>query len=283
MPEKLNAKELCAKARRLRKVILEMCIARGGHLASSFSCIEILVCLYYGGLLKFDPRRPGWNGRDRFVLSKGHAEAAYYAVLADLGFFPSGWLDEQYRRGLCRLGGHPDHKLPGVEVSTGALGHGLGMAVGMALAARSDRSERKHVVLMGDAECTEGAVWEAALLASCHKLDNLLAIVDRNRIGSLDFTENYTSLDPLADKWRAFGWQVAECDGHDPGRLLQCLEDLGASRHPAPRMLIAHTVKAKGIDFMENDPIWHVRSLDDPSLIAEARRQVEGGGPDGHA
>ncbi len=283
MLKKLSDKQLTAKAHRLRKVVLEMCIARGGHLASSFSCIEILVTLYYGGLLRFDPHRPDWPARDRFVLSKGHAETAYYAVLADVGFFPASWLGKYYRRGDCRLGGHPDDKIPGVEVSTGALGHGLGLAVGMALAARARQANRRHFVLMGDAECTEGAVWEAALLAAARRLGNLVAIVDRNRIGSIDYTENYSCLQPLADKWRAFGWQVRQCDGHAPGQILQALEDLLASRSSSPGILIAHTVKGKGIDFMENDPIWHVRPLKDPALVEAARMQLEGGPWHGHA
>ncbi len=276
MQKNLTAKQLAETARRLRKVVLEMCIARGGHLASSFSCLEILVTLYHGGVLRFDPRRPDWPARDRFVLSKGHAEAAYYAVLADLGFFPSFWLEKHYRRGECRLGGHPDHRLPGVEVSTGALGHGLGLAVGMAMAAKAERVARRQFVLMGDAECTEGAVWEAALLAARRELDNLVAIIDRNRIGSIDYTENYTRLEPFKDKWQAFGWQVEQCDGHDPSQLLQKLDSLLESQNPAPGMLIANTVKGKGIDFMEDDPIWHVRPLQDHDLIAAARRQVEG-------
>lgn len=266
---------LIPRTAELRRLILEICLANGGHLASSFSCLEILVSLYQGGILRINPQNPDWPERDRFVLSKGHAETALYAVLADCGFFPRQWLFSNYRQGDCRLGGHPDHKIAGVEVSTGALGHGLGLAVGMAMAAKAKLSQRRIFVLMGDAECTEGSVWEAAMLAARQQLSNLVAIIDRNRIGSIDYTENYTKLEPLAAKWVAFGWHVVQCDGHDLDQLGRCFGQLLTSRIDSPKLLLAHTVKGRGISFMENDPIWHVKPLKRKDQIEEARRQLQ--------
>ncbi len=269
--------QLKLKSNSIRRAILEMSIRSGGHIASSFSCVEILVMLYHGGVLKIDPKNPKWDGRDRFFLSKGHAETGLYAVLADMGFFPSVWLDTCYRRGRCRLGGHPDRKIPGVEITSGSLGHGMGVASGCALAAKMDGKPHSHFVLLGDAECTEGSVWEAAMFAQKHELANLFAIVDRNHIGSLDYTKNYTGLEPFEDKWRAFGWDIKVCNGHCFTELFEAVEYAGNRHNSQPFVLIAETVKGKGVSFMENEPSWHVRSLTEENEIAQARKELREG------
>ncbi len=270
----LPVPDLPRKANALRNTVLEMGYAHGGHISTSFSCMEILVALYYGNVLRIDPNDHAWPERDRFILSKGHAETALYAVLADRGFFPAAWLQENYRRGLCRLGGHVDSKVPGVELSTGSLGHGLGVGCGLALGARMDRLAWATFVMLGDAECSEGSVWEAAMFAAQHRLGNLVAIVDRNAIGSLDHTRNYVALEPLADKWRAFGWEVVEVErGHDFAALLAALPAGRPLEGERPRVAIVHTVKGKGISFMEDDPVWHVRAVT-ADLIERAREDL---------
>jgi transketolase len=266
--------DLKRRAIRIRKKILDMCLRSGGHIVSSFSCVDILVALYYGDVLKVDSKNPEWEDRDRFILSKGHGETALYAVLSDKGFFPAEWTETSYRQNDCCLGGHPDIKTPGIEVTTGALGHGLGLAAGISLAARMDGKSHLQFVLMGDAECTEGSVWEAALFASKHKLNNLIVIIDRNRIGSIDFIENYTSLEPFSDKWRAFGWAVTTCNGHDFGELLQALHNARKQADTRPHVILAETVKGKGISFMENDPCWHARALTKEDEIQLAKEEL---------
>lgn len=270
----MNETKLRKKANQIRNKILDMAIKSRGRIASSFSCVEILVALYYGDILKISPKNPEWDERDRFILSKGHGETGLFAVLADLGFFPSNWIETSYRQGDCRLGGHPDRKIAGVEVTTGALGHGLGIAAGISLVAKMDGEPHFQYVLMGDAECTEGSVWEAALFASKHELNNLVAIVDRNHIGSLDFTENYTKLDPLPDKWEAFGWEVRVVNGHNFEELLSTFRYARSRDSKQPIVIIAETVKGKGVSFMENDPIWHVRALTDEENIQRAKKEL---------
>lgn len=247
------------KANWVRNRVFEMCLSGGGHLASSFSCVEILTSLYYGGILKIDPRDPQWEDRDRFILSKGHAAATLYAILADLGFFPFEELDN-YCKGLCLLGSHPDKSTPGIESTTGSLGHGLGIAAGIALAAKMDSKGHKTVVLLGDGECSEGAVWEAALFANKRRLDNLVAIVDRNQVCVTDFTEDCIGLEPLVDKWKAFGWQTIEVCGHSLDELVVAFRDFYKNDgNKKPFVIIANTIKGKGLSFMENNPAWHTR------------------------
>lgn len=277
-PSVLSAPDLVAKANHLRRRVLEMCYAHGGHISTCYSYVEILVALYHGGLLRHDPKRPDWDERDRFLLSKGHGETLLFAALADMGYFPDEWCDTSYRSGDCRLGGHVDHKIPGIETTSGALGHGLGLGCGMAWAAKQSGAHHNCFVLMGDAECSEGSVWEAALFAARHHLGNLVAIIDRNRIGSLDFTENYIALEPFADKWRAFGWDVREVvDGHDFSQLMPALAMDRPSGHEKPVLVLANTVKGKGVSLFENDPIWHVRAVTS-DLIEQARAELRGDG-----
>lgn len=266
--------ELRRIANRIRNVVVDMCARSGGHIASSLSCVELLVALYHGGVLRVSSQNPDQPSRDRFILSKGHAETVYYALLADLGYFPKSWLETSYRRGDCKLGGHPDHNLPGVEISSGALGHGLGIGAGLALAARLAGSPRRQIVLMGDAECTEGSVWEAAMFAASHKLDNLVGIVDRNMIGSLDFTDNYTALEPFAEKWSAFGWRTLTVDGHDFDALLPALDQACRPGQGAPSLIVAQTVKGKGVSFIENDPCWHVKCISCELEVSQAKEEL---------
>lgn len=262
------------KANELRNIILNMGIESGGHIASSFSCIDILVALYYGDILRIDPKNPEWEKRDRFILSKGHGEMALYSVLADMGFFPFERIDTSYRKGDCYLGGHPDCKIPGVEVTTGSLGHGLGLAAGISIAARMDGETHFQYVLMGDSECTEGSVWEAALFAAKHKLNNLIAIIDRNHLGVIDFTENFTSLEPFSDKWAAFGWDVTTVNGHNFEDILNAFKNIHMRDTNRPQLVIAETVKGKGISFMENNPIWHILGLSNEKDIEQAKQEL---------
>ena len=229
--------------------------ARRGHIGAAFSLIEILRVLY-DDVLRFDPREPRWPLRDRCILSKGHGCLALYALLADKGFFHS---DELFK--FCSadgiLGGHPDMgKVPGVEASTGALGHGLSIGVGFALNARHTKSGSRVFVIMGDGECNEGSVWEAAMCAGKHKLTNLTAIVDYNKHQSYSSTKEVQDLEPFADKWRSFGFGVREVDGHDVNALREVLK---ATPYEAdrPSALICHTVKGKGPKFAENNLNWH--------------------------
>jgi len=249
--------DLKKKAKWLRREVLEMCGHAGtGHVSSAFSCIEIMVALYYGGILRFDPTNPNWDERDRFIISKGQSGIAAYPLLADLGFFPASELSK-----FCQadgiLGVHASANIPGIEATTGSLGHGLGLATGLALAAKMDRKLYMTVVLLGDGECYEGAVWEAAMFAGHHQLNNLVAIVDRNMLCTIDFTENFLHLFPLEEKWKSFGWNVATIDGHSFAEIIATLKDLRSRRSTSPLVIIANTVKGKGISFMENVPIWH--------------------------
>lgn len=249
--------ELKKKANWVRSQILEMIASAGkGHIGGALSCTDILVALYYGGILRFDPSRKDWSERDRFILSKGHAGTALYAVLADLGFFPVSELRNYGQRG-CRLGGHPDKRVPGIEVDGGSLGHGLGIGAGLALGAKMDKKDFLAITLLGDGECYEGSVWESAMFASHHNLDNLVAIVDRNGLCAIDFTEDCNRLEPICDKWRSFGWEVTTVDGHSFEALLATFKGLRFRKANRPLAIIAKTIKGKGISFMENTPSYH--------------------------
>ena len=245
----------------IRRHGLEMThISRGSHIGAIFSLAEIMAVLYTG-VLRVDPTNPKWPGRDRLILSKGHAGAAVYAALAERGFFPVEELATHYANG-SRLSGHVSHKgVPGVEFSTGSLGHGLAVAAGMALGGRMDQADWRVYAVLGDGECDEGSVWEAALQAHQYALDNLIAVIDRNRMQSLDFSENTIALEPFADKWRSFGWHVRTADGHDVDALREAFEEARANRGTGkPSVIIAETVKGKGVSFMENDILWHYRT-----------------------
>lgn len=224
-----------------------------------------LLAVLYGGILQVRPEEPNWPGRDRFILSKGHGCAGLYAVLAERGFFPLTWLDDFYQNGT-RLAGHVTHHgVPGVEASTGSLGHGLSIACGMALAGKRNGERYRVFTLMSDGECDEGSVWEAALFASHHQLDNLIAIVDYNKIQSLGAVQDILALEPFRAKWEAFGWATREIDGHDTDQIEAAFKDIPFERRK-PTCLVAHTLKGKGVHFMENALLWHYRSPDAEEL-----------------
>ena len=245
----------------LRRQILEMAMKTGaGHISPCLSCVEILLTLYYGPILRFKHNDPKWPDRDRFILSKGHAALALYLILADLGFYPQDWLLKGW------VGGMAEPSCPGVETSTGALGHGLSVGAGMAYTAKMDGKDWKTVVLLGDGECQEGQVWEAAMWASSHKLNNLIAIIDRNRIQALDDTEKITALEPLSVRFQSFGWSVSTINGHSMDMLYRKLKEAYVNEQPKPTMIIADTIKGKGISFMENKPLWHWRLPNEEEL-----------------
>lgn len=241
----------------IRRHGIEMTHLSGGsHIASILSVADIVGVLY-SDVLHFDPRDPKKPDRDRFILSKGHAGAAIYAALAEKGFFDVEQLKTHYQNGSI-LSGHVSHKgVRGVEFSTGSLGHGLPVAAGMAQAAKLDGKNHYVYVVMGDGECDEGSVWEAALYANHYQLNHLVAIVDHNKMQSLDFCENTLKLSPFADKWKSFGWNVLDIDGHDHDALRDAFDQ--AKRSDRPTVIIANTVKGKGISFMEFDILWHYR------------------------
>jgi len=243
-------------SKEIRKKILKMMFdSQTSHTGSCLSCVEILTYLYFKVL-----RNQLKENRDRFILSKGHAVAALYATLAQKGFFPEKILDGYCQDG-GKLAGHSTKgSVPGIEASTGSLGHGLPMGVGMALAGKRDKKNYRVFVLMSDGECDEGSNWEAALFATHHKLDNLIAIIDYNKLQAFGRTNEVLNLEPLADKWKAFGWQVKEVDGHNFSEIKKAFSKI-PFRKGKPSLIIAHTIKGKGVSFMENKLEWHYRNL----------------------
>jgi transketolase len=242
-------------ARNTRKLILETLAEAGsGHPGGSLSAVELLVALYFHKM-KHDPQNPNWQDRDRFLLSKGHAAPLLYAILAQCGYFPVEELRTLRKLG-SRLQGHPDHRIPGVEIPGGSEGIGLSVGVGEALAGKLDVRGYKVYVLMGDGEQQEGEIWEAAMTASKYKLDNLIGIIDRNGIQQDGLTEQIMPLEPLAAKWRAFNWNVIEVDGYDYLQIIDAF-DFSETVRNRPTVIIAHTVKGKGVSFMEWSPHYH--------------------------
>ena len=246
-------------ARRIRAHALRMIHrAQVSHIGTCLSMADLLAVLY-GQALHVEPGRPDWPDRDRLILSKGHGAAIVYAVLAEKGFFPVEWLDTDCQDD-SHLAGHITHQgVPGVEVSTGSLGHGLSIGCGMALAAKQDRRPYRVFVIMSDGECDEGSTWEAVLFAPHHRLDNLIAIVDYNKIQSFGTMKEVLDLEPFADKWRAFRWAVREIDGHDYEQI-ECALSSVPFEPGKPSVVIAHTVKGKGVRFMEHQLAWHYKS-----------------------
>jgi transketolase len=252
----INSTPLDNRSRELRRTIVRMVEAgKRGHVGSAFSLVEILRVLY-DDVVKFNPRDPRWASRDRCILSKGHGCLALYALLADKGFFPETEL-WKFCKSEGILGGHPEYsKVPGVEASTGSLGHGLSIGIGMALNARHENANYRVFVVISDGESDEGSVWEAALCANKHHLHNLVVLVDYNKQQSYSTTFEVLDLDPLADKWRAFGFAVGEVDGHSLVELRSALSR--TPFHPdKPSVIICHTVKGKGVSFVENNLNWH--------------------------
>ena len=259
--EAINAHDPRTLAWLIRRNGLEMAhLSRGSHIGSVFSVAEIIAVLY-ASVLNVDPGNPKKADRDRLILSKGHAGSAVYAALAETGFFPVEELSTHYGNG-SRLSGHVSHKgVPGTEVSTGSLGHGLAIGAGMALGAKMDGDSWRTVVILGDGECDEGAVWEAALQASQFRLDRLVAVVDYNHMQSLDFVEKTLALEPFESKWKDFGWNTRSCDGHDTDALQNAFDWAWKNAgNEKPSVILAHTVKGKGVTFMENEILWHYRT-----------------------
>ena len=253
-------------AKEIRRKILKMNFdAKGSHIGSSLSCVEILTALYFK-VLKINPQKPRSDGRDRFVLSKGHAAAALYAVLAQRGFFP-----ENVLAGYCKDGGKlAGHSIrgcvPGVEVSTGSLGHGLPMANGMALAGKRDKKKHRIFVLMSDGEMDCGTTWESALIGAHHKLDNLIVIVDFNGLQAMGEVKDILNIEPLKDKWQAFDWEVREIDGHNFERIEKSLT-LPPLEKGKPRVIIAKTIKGYPISFMRGNNLYHYKNLSEKEYL----------------
>lgn len=273
-----TAAELAERARRVRADVLRMShVARAAHLASSLSCVDLLVALY-GEAARIDPLHPDDPGRDRLILSKGHASAALYATLAAHGFFPRERLDEYGREGGQMAEQMAPGCLPGVEAATGSLGHGLPLGVGMALAARIAGRDSRVFVLVSDGECNEGSVWEAAMLAAAQRLENLVVVVDFNHWQATGRSDEILALEPLHAKWEAFGFDTRRIDGHDLPAILDALATVGAAGRPTA--IVADTVKGKGVSFMEDDNNWHYRIPNADELRrALAELGMEGAGP----
>ena len=271
---KLATPPLDERSKYLRKLVVRA-LAGGerGHVGSSMSLIEIMRVLY-DDVLRYRADDPKWDGRDRMILSKGHGCIALYIMLADKGFIPLETLDTFCRRDSI-LGGHPEAgKVPGVEASTGALGHGLSIGLGMALAARIQKRDSKVIVVCGDGEINEGSVWEAAMCAGKHKLSNLTVVIDYNKIQSAGPTREIQDLEPLVDKWRAFNFNPVEVDGHDVEALRKVFGRLPAAQD-RPTAVICHTVKGKGISFAENDANWHHKSKISQDVVAKLHAALE--------
>ena len=259
-------------AKKIRLHAVRM-VHKGGssHIGSVLSITDILAVLY-GSIMDYQPENPKWDGRDRFILSKGHAGAGVYAALAECGFFDPERLMEHYQDGSI-FSGHVSHKgIPGVELSTGALGHGLPVGVGMAYAAKLDKKEHRIFVLMSDGELDEGSNWEALMFAAHHNLTKLTAVIDRNKLQSMESTELTMALEPLADKFKAFGWNVVDVNGHDHQELLNVLAMVNNKK---PTVIIANTTKGKGVSYMENEVAWHYKTPTG-ELFEQAIKELEG-------
>lgn len=243
--------------------------AQLGHPGGDFSAVDVMATLYFG-VMKFDPKQPNWADRDRFIMSKGHATGALYSALCAAGYFPQDWL-QTYMQPRSLLNGHPNRNyLPGVETNTGPLGHGFPVAVGIAIAGQLTKSNYRTFVLTGDGEQQEGSNWEAAMVAGHRKLNHLTLIIDRNRLQQGAGTEETSGLDPLDEKYAAFGWDPIFVDGHDHGQLLQVLS---APVGDKPRVVIANTVKGKGVSFMENKANWH-HGVPNAEQFAQAMKEL---------
>jgi len=271
--KKVDINALRQKAVSFRKEILEtLNLAGSGHPGGSLSAVEILISLYFYKI-KHDPKNPVWPERDFVIISKGHVTPVVYVTLANCGYFPKEEL-KTFRKLGSRLQGHVHHKVPGVEFNTGSLGHGLSVANGIAIGAKMLKKAQRSYCVLGDGELQEGSVWEAAMSAAHYKLDNLCAIVDYNKVQENGPTNQIKNLEPLAEKWRSFGWHPIEVDGHDLEKLMDAL-DQAETIKGKPTVIIAHTVKGKGISFMEGQAGWHGKAPNKEQLQA-ALMELEG-------
>ena len=251
-----SIEELQVIAKRIRREIIEMIgAAKSGHPGGSLSAVEIVVELYFN-TMRIDPKNPKWADRDRFILSKGHAAPVLYAAMAEAGFLPIDKLNTLRQLGSIYQG-HPDVRfIPALDASTGSLGEGVSLAIGMGLAARLNGSPSRTYAMLGDGESQEGQIWEGAMSGAFHKMDNIVVIVDDNRIQLDGFVKDIMAVEPLTDKWRSFGWHVIELDGHDPVAVRNAFVEAAATKGK-PTCLVAHTIKGKGVSFMENNPKFH--------------------------
>lgn len=277
MDDKANSEYLASflesKAKEIRRKTFEMVIKAGkGHLGGSFSAMEMLVALYFGGIIRFDIKNPKWEKRDFFILSKGHASNSFHVLLANLGFYPETEL-ENFSGDGSMLGQHCDFHVPGTESIAGSLGHGLGIGCGIALGHKLKSNDNLTFVILGDGECQEGSVWEAIMFAGHHRLENLIAIVDRNRLGSEDFTENTCGLEPFPEKWKDFNWEVRVIDGHSFKEIFAALENIRDLQRTRPLVIISNTVKGKGLSCLENKPRAH-HTVPKGEEIETSRREL---------
>lgn len=248
--------ELKEKTRQMKLATLDMCKETGdGYPTSAFSCAEILTVLYYN-IMRIDPQNPNWEDRDRFFLSKGHASSILYPILKDRGFFGQEVIDQYLQLG-GEIGEQVRMGVPGVDCVSGSLGMGLGVAAGTALGGKMNRRKYFSFCVVGDGECSEGSIWEAAMFAGKYALNNLILFIDRNNVCKTDFTDNIIQLEPLEDKWRAFGWETRHINGHNIPEIIESLSDIRSMRHQKPLAIIADTIKGNGVDFMSNDALWH--------------------------
>ena len=270
----MDIEYLKEKSAWLRRELFELVIrSRKGHIPSSYSCTEIVVALFYGGYFRHNPKHPRWEDRDRLFISKGHAGMAIYPILTDLGYLPKDELLKFTKPdGILRF--YPDPSIPGIEAITGSLGHGIGIAAGHALTAKREGKNFRNYVIISDGECYEGSTWETALFASHHELDNLIVVVDRNGCCILDYTENCVRLNPLDEKWRAFGWHTFSINGHSYTEITQTLDKIQAGTIKKPVAIISNSVKGKGISFMENRPEWH-NKMPNEEQTDKARKELE--------
>ncbi|MBF0187590.1 MAG: transketolase [Magnetococcales bacterium] len=264
---------LLARSQWLRKALFEMAMGpKKGHIPSSFSMVEILVTLYFGGVARHFQGEPDHPDRDRIFVSKGHAGMAQYPIFAELGYFPREELD-RFTQPEGLLGMYPDFRVPGIEGVSGSLGHGVGIGAGIAHAAKLDGKSHRAFAILGDGECYEGSVWESALFAAHHCLDNLVVVVDRNQLCIMGKTEELLALGDLRGKWESFGWHALSVDGHSYPELLEAFSHIGRT-HGKPLVIIANTVKGKGISFMELAHLWHNR-MPNKAQMAQARAELE--------
>ncbi|MBI2660952.1 transketolase [Candidatus Woesearchaeota archaeon] len=255
MADKNIVLKLKQKAKELRKEIIEITYnAQSGHPGGSLSEIDVLVALYHHKM-NVNPKKPEWQDRDRLVLSKGHASPGLYAVLADKGYFPKSEL-KNFRKINSMLQGHPELNTPGIEFAGGSLGQGISFSIGLALAGKLDKKNHKVYCIIGDGEAQEGIVWEASMAAGFYKLDNLIAILDKNQVQETGMTKDVMDIDPVADKWKAFNWHVIDIDGHDMGQIVDALDQAGKIKG-RPVMIISRTIKGKGVSFMELNHKFH--------------------------
>lgn len=263
----MDNKKLEQRAKEIRKIIFKTAYkGKSGHIASAFSIVEVLTVLYFAEILNYDKENPFWENRDKVIMSKGHAVLALYSIFSMIGYIKGEELDTYCQIG-SKIGGEPKlGDVPGIEATTGSLGHGLSFGVGIAMANKLDCKDARVYVILGDGECQEGSVWEAVISAGHHNLDNLTVILDNNKLQAMGELDEILTLSPMADKWNAFGWDVTETNGHDMEELYAVLKQDRIKSIKKPRIVIANTVKGKGISFMERVPIWHYRLPNEEEL-----------------